>query len=204
MHHLKKWIVMLTAILLLVNVPLQTAHASEKTVYDQYKKNSQQEKNLPPAKPDTSAASTGLYALQFIGSFLLIIALIYLVLRFISRKTKLLGSGGAFHAIGGHPFGNNRSVQLLMIGDTLYILGVGESINVIRMIPPGAEQTKLLESVAETPVDISDKWKGKWKLKWKWNRDFFNRKTKEEKWNAQFIEQLKDVQSNQAHNQDRS
>ncbi|MFZ7944703.1 flagellar biosynthetic protein FliO [Neobacillus sp. 19] len=202
MHQWKKWLVLLTALFLMVNMPVQSALASEKTVYEQFQKNSQQEKNLTPARTESPAASTGLYALQFIGSFLLIIALIYLLLRFISRRTKVHGAGGIFHAIGGHPLGTNRSVQILMIGDTLYILGVGESINVIRTIPPGEEQTKLLASVAQTPVDLTSQWKGKWK--WKWDQDFFKRKTKQEKWNEFFIKQLKDVQSNQADRQDRS
>lgn len=193
MQSWKKWMVFLTAFILVFHAPLTTAHASEKTVYDNFHKNSQQDKNLSPTKTETKTPSMGLYVLQFIGSFLLIIGILYVILKFVSRKTKMLNGGGVFHAIGGHSLGNHRSLQLLMVGDTLYILGVGESINLIQMIPPGEEQTKLLESVAQTQVDISEKWKGKW--------DFLTRKTKQEKWDAQLTQQLKDMKSD---NQDQS
>lgn len=201
MHHLKKWIVLFTVLSLFIYLPLTTAHASEKTVYDQFQKNTQQDKNPSPTKTTVENPSMGLYVFQFIGSFLLIIGLLIVILKFVSRKTKMLHGGGVFHALGGHSLGNQKSVQMMMIGDTLYILGVGENINVIRTIPPGEEQTKLLESVAAAPIDISTGWMEKWN----WDRllGWIKRTTKQEKWDSQFLEQLKKIQSKK-NNQDRS
>jgi flagellar protein FliO/FliZ len=193
----KKWIVLFTVLLIVFKMPITVVHASEKTVYDNFHKNKQQDNNLTQ-KQAQSTPSMGLYVFQFIGSFLLIIGLLFFVLKYVSRKSKILQGGGVFHAIGGHSFGNHRSLQMLMIGDTLYILGVGDSVNLIRTIPPGEEQTKLLESVAVTPLDSP----GKWKWEWKWK--FPARKTTEEKWSTHLIEQLKEVQSNQTHNHDQS
>ena len=40
--------------------------------------------------------------------------------------------------------GNNRSVQVILVGQTIYIVGVGEDVNLIRAIPQGEEYQHLL------------------------------------------------------------
>nr|WP_256988841.1 flagellar biosynthetic protein FliO [Bacillus sp. EB106-08-02-XG196] len=95
----------------------------------------------------------------------------------------MYAGGGPFHALGGHSLGNNRSLQIVMIGDTLYLLGVGEDVNLIRTIPPGDEQRRLLESVAEKPIDTVTKWGAHLK------------KTSQEKWDELLLKQLKEVKS---------
>jgi flagellar protein FliO/FliZ len=190
----KKWVISFAALFLVVLGPITSVHASEKTVYDQFQKNSQQEQHSSPQTVESP--SMGLSILQFIGSFLLIIGLLYFVLRFVSRRNKMLNTGGVFHTLGGHSLGNNRSVQLVMIGETLYILGVGDSIQVIRTIPPGEEQTMLLETVAREQAVAAEKWKGKWEL--------FTQKTKQEKWNEILAKQLKNLKSAGSRNKDQS
>ena len=49
----------------------------------------------------------------------------------------------------GYSLGNNRSLQLVMIGKTLYILGIGNDVQLLRTIEPGEEQDLLLQSLAE-------------------------------------------------------
>ncbi|WP_284036421.1 flagellar biosynthetic protein FliO [Neobacillus sp. 114] len=192
----RKWIAIVFVCLLVSIQPLSAAHAAENSVYENFQNNSdhQQKSGTASTLSNPPKASMGLYLLQFFGSFLLIIGLLYLVLRFVSKKSKLFPGGGAFHALGGHSFGNNRSLQMLMIGDTLYIIGVGDSVNLIRTIPPGEEQTKLLETVAVKPVDISGKGK--------WNWGFFKGKTPKEKWDDLFLAQLKEMKSGQSDNKD--
>ncbi|WP_172797548.1 flagellar biosynthetic protein FliO [Bacillus sp. FJAT-27445] len=173
-------IVILAAALLFILVPLNEAAAKEKSIYEKLEQKSENENNETVEINEPVQTSVLPYALKFIGSFLLIIALLYLVLRYLSKKTNPYNRGGLFHGIGGHSLGNNRSVQLLMVGDTLYILGVGESINLLRMVPPGEEQTRLLEMVAEKQGDPIADWGAKLK------------KTSQEKWNELLLKQLKD------------
>jgi flagellar protein FliO/FliZ len=192
----RKWVGLVFVCLLVFIYPLSAAHATENSVYDNFQQKSDQQQKSGSAstlsKPPK--ASIGLYLLQFFGSFLLIIGLLYLLLRYVSRKSKTLHGGGVFHALGGHSFGNSRSMQMLMVGDTLYIVGVGDSVNLIRIIPPGEEQSKLLETVAVKPLDISGKRN--------WNWGIFKRKTLKEKWDDLFLAQLKDIQSSQSDNKD--
>ncbi|MDF2902689.1 MAG: flagellar biosis protein [Bacillus sp. (in: firmicutes)] len=176
---------------------MTVAKASERTVYEKFEKKSQQENKTSQIQTEVTKTKVSVvpYVLKFTGSFLLIIALLFFIQKYVTKKRKMYQGGGPFHGIGGHSLGNNRSMQLLMIGDTLYILGVGENVNLIRSISPGAEQTKLLEAVAEaeTPVDVVTKW-GK-QIK----------RTSQEKWNDLLIQQLKEQKpkSNQNLNQTR-
>jgi flagellar protein FliO/FliZ len=191
----EKWLVLFAVCLLVFAFPLSQAHATENNVFDSFQKNSD---DLPSDQdadsPLTEAPKTsmGLYLLQFFGSFIFIIGLLYFALRFVSKKAKQ--GGGVFHALGGHSFGNNRSMQMVMVGDTLYILGVGDNVNLIRAIPPGDEQTSLLETVAVKPLDFSGTSK--------WTRGFFKRKSAQEKFDEHLFQQLKGVQAHQKHNQD--
>ncbi|MEH7247183.1 flagellar biosynthetic protein FliO [Neobacillus niacini] len=179
----KKWIGILTVSLLISCLPLSVVKANEGTVYDQYENKSQTEQKVTKQNPEPSKESVVPYALKFIGSFLLILFLLFIVLKYLSKKTKRYPGGGPFHALGGHSLGNNRSMQMLMIGDTLYILGVAENVNLIRTIPPGEEQKRLLEAMAERPIDTVSKWGAGLK------------KTSQEKWDELLSKQLKDVNS---------
>jgi flagellar protein FliO/FliZ len=196
MSQSKKWLVLLFVCFLVAIRPVSVGYAAEKSVYDSFQNKSDQQQESKTSSPITNQpkASMGLYLLQFFGSFIIIIGLLYLVLRFVSRKSKLLNGGGLYHALGGHSFGNNRSLQMVMVGDTLYLLGVGDSVTLIRTIPPGEEQTKLLESVAVQPQDITKK------RNWTWN--VLKGKSAKEKWDDLFLKKLKDIQSSQSNNKD--
>ena len=179
----KKWIRILTICLLVSLLPLSVAKAKEGSVYEQFEKESPADQSETKANPEPRKASVVPYALKFIGSFLLILLLLFVVLKYLSKKTKMYAGGGPFHALGGHSLGNNRSLQMVMVGDTLYLLGVGEDVNLIRTIPPGEEQRRLLESVAEKPIDTVTKWGSQLK------------KTSQEKWDELLLKQLKEVKS---------
>jgi flagellar protein FliO/FliZ len=179
----KKWLRILTISLLVSVLPLSVVEAKEGTVYEQFQKESPADQSETKANPEPRKASVVPYALKFIGSFLLILLLLFIVLKYLSKKTKMYAGGGPFHALGGHSLGNNRSLQMVMVGDTLYLLGVGEDVNLIRTIPPGEEQRRLLESVAEKPLDTVTKWGSQLK------------KTSQEKWDELLIKQLKEVKS---------
>jgi len=63
----------------------------------------------------------------------LIIALIYLLIRFLSSRTKQ-AQGGAIQSIGAQPLANNRSVHMVSVGGKVYLLGVGENVTLIDTI----------------------------------------------------------------------
>jgi flagellar protein FliO/FliZ len=97
--------------------------------------------------PGTNAPSGWMFVLQVIFSLGLVIVLIYLLLRFLANRQIGLGQNGPFKVLGAISLGNGKSLQAVMIGDSLYILGVGENIQLVRHIPAGEEMDVILADV---------------------------------------------------------
>lgn len=159
-----------------------TAFAKDgNTVYDAYQNDKGQ--TNPDAKQATPGENSSLIpqVMKFIFSFAAIIILLLLCLKFLKAKSKHIDSKGPFYTIGGHSLGANRSLQLMMIGKTLYILGVGNEVQLLRTIDPGEEQDSILQSLA---VETASKQKP----------GFFSLKKKQtEDWEQTFLSQMNQV-----------
>jgi flagellar protein FliO/FliZ len=97
---------------------------------------------------------------QVIFSLGLVVLLIYLLLRFLSKRSFAgLTQNGPMKMISAMPLGNGKSVQIVMIGDSLYILGVGEEVHLLRHIPAGEEMDLLLaEAEIKTANGLLANW----------------------------------------------
>jgi len=113
-----------------------------------------------PAKTVDNGSSTSLFPLfiKFIFSFILVVGLLILLLRYLSRRSRTLQSSGPVIPLGGQPLGNNRSLQIVLIGQTIYIIGVGDTVTLLRTISQGEEYQHLLENIENQPDGVSTKW----------------------------------------------
>lgn len=137
-----------------------------KTVSEEYQNAEKTSQNLSPSQNNSQAEMVNLpgkdvpsgwtLLLQVIFSLGLIIVLIYLLVRFLAkRQIGNFNQNGPIKVISAMPLGNGKSVQVAMIGDSLYILGVGETITLLRHIPAGEEVDLVLadaEIKAATPL----------------------------------------------------
>jgi flagellar protein FliO/FliZ len=130
----------------------------EPTVYDTLKK--EEGKSVPASSNTVEGTSPTIFPLfmKFLLSFILVIGLLLLLLRYLSRRNGLIQSSGPVLPLGGHHLGNNKSVQVILIGQTIYVVGVGENINLLRSIEKGEEYQHLLESYENQSEGISSKW----------------------------------------------
>jgi flagellar protein FliO/FliZ len=97
--------------------------------------------------------------LQVFFSLGLVIILIYLLLRFLANRKMGFHENGPMRIVSSLPVGNGKSIQMVMIGDSLYILGIGDSIQLIRHIPPGDELDLLLaEAEIKSTPGILPSW----------------------------------------------
>lgn len=78
----------------------------------------------------------------------LIIGLIVLLARFFAKRQQQWGEQATIQHLGGTPLGPNKSVQLLKLGDKVYVLGVGEQITLLDVIDD-PEEVKRLEQRRE-------------------------------------------------------
>lgn len=93
--------------------------------------------------------------IQLIFALGIIIAIIYLLIRFLSTRTRL-SSGNVFQSLGAHSLSNNRSVHMVAVDDKVYVLGVGENITLLDKIEDIDLIDRLKQPVQESmtnPVD---------------------------------------------------
>lgn len=132
-----------------------------KTVADQFKNQptSDQNQEEDNAKDDVPLSTTSDTVWTFVKVILvlaLVIALIYLLLRFINKKTRSFTDGRKVQSIGGINVGSNRSVQLIKVGERIFVIGVGESVSLLKEIDDSGEVEQLqMESEHEDVIDHS-------------------------------------------------
>ncbi|WP_346779403.1 flagellar biosynthetic protein FliO [Paenibacillus brevis] len=72
--------------------------------------------------------------ISVIFALALIIALIVLVIKFLGKRNRILTQGGAIRTLGAVGVGQNKSLQVVEIGDRIYLVGVGENITLLDKI----------------------------------------------------------------------
>lgn len=69
---------------------------------------------------------------KMILATIFVIVLIYFLLKFIGKKNKGYQNNALIQNIGGTRVGANRSVQIIKAGDRVFIIGVGENVNLLK------------------------------------------------------------------------
>lgn len=153
---------LLCAVLLLLSLTPSYSYADENRSVSEAMKTGGLSTNTPNAGPGAgttvsdntfgSPTSGWTFLLQVIFSLGLIIVLIYLLLRFLgSKQLKNFNQNGPVKIISTVPLGNGKTMQIVMIADSLYLLGVGDDVNLIRYIPNGEEADLILSEVEMNP-----------------------------------------------------
>ncbi len=153
--------------------------SAEPSVYDSIHQDEVKTTPTPNKEMDSQSSSIFPLLLKFIFSFLLVIGLLFVLLRFLSKRSNLAQSNGSIIPLGGHVLGNNRSLQILLIGKTIYIVGVGDTISLVRTLSEGEEYQHLLKSYENQADSLTPK-------------EFFKDST--QKWSSIFQKQLNKMQ----------
>ncbi|WP_160157604.1 flagella biosynthesis regulatory protein FliZ [Geobacillus sp. TFV-3] len=102
----------------------------------------QQTKQTANQAADAVSASD---VLRLIGATAFVLILLYALLRWMSRRQSfVLSQKGVIEHLGGTSVGANRSVQLIKVGRRLLVIGVGDSIQLLREIEDEKEINELL------------------------------------------------------------
>jgi flagellar protein FliO/FliZ len=81
---------------------------------------------------------------KMIFATIFVVALLYFLLKFINKKSNGYKNNQLVQNIGGTSLGANRSVQIIKVGNRLFVLGVGESIQLIREIDNEEEASQII------------------------------------------------------------
>jgi flagellar protein FliO/FliZ len=106
-----------------------------------------QDGNGLPDLQSGSSLSVFWMILKVILFLVVIIGIFLLIMKTVSQKGKLFRADRSLRTIGGIGLGQNKSVQLVQIGKTLYVLGVGEEVGLVDKIEDEAEIQFILENL---------------------------------------------------------
>lgn len=81
---------------------------------------------------------------KMIFATIFVVFLIYFILRFINKRNHGYKNSQIIENIGGTALGANRSIQLIKVGKRLLIVGVGDSIQLIKEIEDEQEYKEIL------------------------------------------------------------
>lgn len=72
--------------------------------------------------------------LKLILALVLVLALIYFLYHFVAKRTRKFREGSTLKNIGGVSVGTNRSIQLIRLGNEVLVVGVGETVQLLKEI----------------------------------------------------------------------
>ncbi|MCM3224914.1 flagellar biosynthetic protein FliO [Terribacillus saccharophilus] len=96
-----------------------------------------QQENTPTVDSADSAAggtSTFLNLVKLALALVVVLGLIYVLLKFLNKRNRLFQQVRAMENIGGIALGNNKSVQIVRVGEKVFMLGVGDNVDLLTEI----------------------------------------------------------------------
>lgn len=99
-------------------------------------------------KTDDKGSKAGLSAwdyIQTIFALIFVVGLLFALLKFVNRKNRIYDKNRFMKNMGGISLGQHKSIQLVAVGETYYLIGVGEDIRLLKEITDADEIEKLME-----------------------------------------------------------
>lgn len=103
-----------------------------------------------PTVPVESYSSV-MSVIQTIVALGLIVVVIYFLVRFLANKTHGLTQSSPIQSIAVHALAQNRSVQFLLVGERILVVGVAETISLLYVIDDPDEVANLRK---QSPVSV--------------------------------------------------
>ncbi|NGZ75494.1 flagellar biosynthetic protein FliO [Saccharibacillus alkalitolerans] len=96
-------------------------------------------------------ADTGVYSYLVWVIFVLIaiVALIVFLIRYLGKRNRGWFGGRSVRTLGGVGLGQNKSLQIVQIGGSIYLIGVGEDISLIDKVSGTEEVEQLIEALEQ-------------------------------------------------------
>ncbi len=100
---------------------------------------------VDPEESNSAAVGLGLWDyIKMLFALIFVLALLLFILKFVNKKSLKYQQNNVVRNIGGISVGAQKSIQLLHIGDKLYIVGVGDNVQLIKEINDPDEVQQLV------------------------------------------------------------
>lgn len=144
--------------------PLTVQAETDSSVTDYINKNSEKEdapavKKEKPEEADSNRAEApvGLTAWDYIKTLLalaFVIALIYGMVKFINTRNRVTQHGKLMQNMGGLSLGQQKSIQLVKIGEQYFLIGVGDEVRLLKELSDPEEIAQLTAYYSEEGQDL--------------------------------------------------
>ncbi|WOV85289.1 flagellar biosynthetic protein FliO [Sporosarcina jeotgali] len=134
-------------------IPLNAQAETDSSVTDFLEKNNKKDEapsdeSKTPEKSDLNqdASPVGLTAWDYIKTLLalgFVIALIYGMVKFINTRNRVTQHGKLMQNMGGLSLGQQKSVQLVKIGEQYFLIGVGDDVRLLKELSNPEEIAQL-------------------------------------------------------------
>lgn len=84
--------------------------------------------------------------IKTVFALILVLGLIYLLIKFLSKRNKMFQQVKALENLGGISVGQNKSIQVVRIGSQVFLVGVGENVEMLQEITDEQVKQDLLHS----------------------------------------------------------
>jgi len=166
-QNLYKFVMLLFFFAMMVFIPSPASAEEEPSVVDWVEDREQQNSQPEDRKSIENGVSNQneepslvMIIGQLIFYTLIILVLIYALIKFLALKQKKMQPNQAISMIGGTSLGTNKSLQLVKVGGTVYLIGVADQITLIKEIS-NKEEIKLIENdMDRQPAFFSNSWLG--------------------------------------------
>ena len=93
------------------------------------------------SEPEPSLAGT---IVKLIFVLLLVLGMIYGLLKFFNQKNKLFSRNRTMENLGGMNLAPNKSIQAVRVGEQVFILGVGDTVQMVTEVTDEKTKTSLV------------------------------------------------------------
>lgn len=102
---------------------------------------------------------------QLIVSLAIVLGMIWLLVKFLSLRSKWMYRNRPLKVLGGVGLGPQKSLQLVEIGGVLYVLGVGQDITLLKVIDDPEEKERIMHDFATSAGKDGTTWLERLRIK---------------------------------------
>ncbi len=117
----------------------------------------EEEQDQPVVLQEEETGSLFFELVRLVFALLLVLGLIYASLYFLKRRNKIGNRIDSLENVGGISVGQNKSVQLVRLGDRIYLIGVGENVTLLEEVEDQSIIKEIMQAREEQSLEMSAK-----------------------------------------------
>lgn len=147
---------------LVVKAEVDSNESVEQYLKNNNSKNEKDSEAIIEETPDTTETTEPVSAgvsvtawdyIKMVLALLFVIALLYGVLRFVNSRNKTFQTNQLIQNLGGVGVGQGKSLQLMQVGNSIFLVGIGEDITLLKEITDPVEIENLTK-IYEAKIDV--------------------------------------------------